>query len=98
MYKPAPAATHRRSARCADDRTLLAGDISVAEAPVRDFEYDPGPVDGCFTAEPQAAGRAGQARDGPAVSRRPDWAAPLELVPGLDERGLMRSVEGHREA
>jgi hypothetical protein len=84
--------------RPADDRTRLAGDIDVVEAHVRDFGYDPGPLDGRLTAEIQAAVRAYQARYGLPVSGRLDWATRLELVPGLDERGLMRSVDGHRGA
>jgi hypothetical protein len=32
------------------DRILLAGDIQVAEARLRDFGFDPGPVDGIYTA------------------------------------------------
>lgn len=76
--------------RPAYDRTLLAGDIYVAEEHLRDFGYDPGPVDGRFTAETQAAVRAYQARYGLPVSGRLNWAARLELVPGLDKRGFMR--------
>ena len=40
------------------DRILLAGDIYIAEAHLRDFGFDPGPVDGLFTAETRAAVRA----------------------------------------
>src|SRR5215475_4925769 len=76
--------------RPAYDRILLAGDIYVAETHLRDFGYDPGPVDGRFTAETQAAVRAFQARYGLPVSGMLDWQTRLELVPGLDERGLMR--------
>jgi hypothetical protein len=72
------------------DRMLLAGDIYVAETHLRDFGYDPGPVDGRFTAETQAAVRAYQARYGLPVSGMLDWGTRQELIPGLDERGLMR--------
>jgi len=76
--------------RPAYDRMLLAGDIYVAETHLRDFGYDPGPVDGRFTAETQAAVRAYQARYGLPVSGVLDWGTRQELIPGLDERGLMR--------
>ena len=76
--------------RPAYDRLLLAGDIYVAETHLRDFGYDPGPVDGRFTAETQAAVRAYQARYGLPVSGLLDRATRRELIPGLDEHGLMR--------
>jgi N-acetyl-anhydromuramyl-L-alanine amidase AmpD len=76
--------------RPAYDRILLAGDIQVAEEHLRDFGYDPGPVDGRFTAETQAAVRAYQSRYGLPVSGWLDLATRLALVPGLDERGFMR--------
>ena len=72
------------------DRILLAGDIYVAEAHLRDFGFDPGPVDGVFTAHTRSAVRAYQARYGLPISGRLDLATRQELVPGLDERGLMR--------
>ena len=76
--------------RPAYDRILLAGDIYVAETHLRDFGYDPGPVDGRFTAETQAAVRAYQARYGLPISGLLDWGTRQELIPGLDERGFMR--------
>ena len=76
--------------RPAYDRMLLAGDISVAETHLRDFGYDPGPVDGRFTPETQAAVRAYQARYGLPVSGLLDRATRRELVPGLDEVGFTR--------
>jgi hypothetical protein len=76
--------------RPAYDRMLLAGDIYVAETHLRDFGYDPGPVDGRFTTETQAAVRAYQARYGIPVSGLLDWPTRRELLPGLDEQGLMR--------
>jgi murein L,D-transpeptidase YcbB/YkuD len=72
------------------DRILLAGDIYVAEEHLRDFGYAPGPVDGIYTAETQAAVRTYQARYGLPVSGLLDWPTRQELLPGLDERGLMR--------
>jgi Putative peptidoglycan binding domain len=76
--------------RPAYDRILLAGDISVAETHLRDFGYDPGPVDGRFTAETQAAVRAYQARYGLPITGLLDLATRRELVPGLDEVGFTR--------
>jgi hypothetical protein len=76
--------------RPAYDRMLLAGDVYVAETHLRDFGYDPGPVDGRFTAETQAAVRAYQARYGLPISGLLDLATRREVVPGLDEYGLMR--------
>jgi hypothetical protein len=76
--------------RPAYDRILLAGDIYVAETHLRDFGYDPGPVDGRFTTETQAAVRAYQARYGLPVSGLLDRATRRELLPGLDEVGFTR--------
>ena len=46
------------------DRLLNRGDIQVAESAFADFGFDPGPVDGIYTAQTQAAVRAFQARYG----------------------------------
>jgi hypothetical protein len=86
----APQARGPVGPRPAYDRLLSAGDIQVAETHLRDFGYNPGPVDGVFTAEPQAAVRAYQRRYGLPVTGRLDWATRLELVPGLDDPGLFR--------
>ena len=83
-------ATGPAGLRPAYDRILVAGDIQVAETHVRDFGYDPGPVDGVFTAETQAALRAYQRRYGLPVTGRLDWATRRELVPGLDDPGIFR--------
>jgi peptidoglycan hydrolase-like protein with peptidoglycan-binding domain len=72
------------------DRLLLAGDIHVAETHLRDFGFDPGPVDGIFTVETQAAVRAYQARYGLPISGLLDWVTRHELVPGLDQPGVVR--------
>jgi hypothetical protein len=72
------------------DRILVAGDIQVAETHLRDFGYDPGPVDGLFTAETQAAVRVYQRRYGLPVTGRVDWATRRELLPGLDDPGIFR--------
>jgi hypothetical protein len=70
--------------RSALDRLLTQGDIQVAEARLKDFGFDPGPVDGTFTAQTQAAVRAFQARYGLTVSGLLDRATRRELLPGLD--------------
>jgi peptidoglycan hydrolase-like protein with peptidoglycan-binding domain len=68
----------------ATDQRLTPGDIRVAEGHVRDFGRDPGPVDGRFTAQTQAAVRAFQARYGMPVTGVLDRTTRLELIPGLD--------------
>jgi Putative peptidoglycan binding domain len=78
-------ATGPMGLRPAHDRMLAAGDIQVAEAHLRDFGYDPGPVDGVYTAETQAAVRAYQRRYGLPVSGLLDQATRQELLPGLDQ-------------
>jgi peptidoglycan hydrolase-like protein with peptidoglycan-binding domain len=50
---------------------------------LKEFGFDPGPVDGMFTDQTQAAVRAFQARYGLPVSRLLDHATRLELLPGL---------------
>jgi peptidoglycan hydrolase-like protein with peptidoglycan-binding domain len=70
--------------RAAVDRILTPGDIQVAEAHLQAFGYDPGPVDGIFTAQTQAAVRAFQRRYGLSVSGLLDYETRRELVPGLD--------------
>jgi len=69
--------------RPAVDRLLNRGDIQVAEAHLQDFGFDPGPVDGIYTAQTQAAVRAYQARYGLPVSGLLDYATRLQLLPGL---------------
>jgi peptidoglycan hydrolase-like protein with peptidoglycan-binding domain len=65
------------------DRLLNRGDIQVAEAHLQDFGFDPGPIDGIYTAQTQAAVRAYQARYGLPVSGLLDYATRLQLLPGL---------------
>jgi peptidoglycan hydrolase-like protein with peptidoglycan-binding domain len=72
------------SERAAFDRILTPGDIHVAEAHLQQFGYDPGPVDGRFTVQTQAAVRAFQRRYGLTVSGLLDRETRRELVPGLD--------------
>ena len=72
--------------RPALDRLLTQGDITIAEARLRDFGFAPGPVDGTFTAETQAAVRAFQARYGLPVSGLLDRATREELRLGVDPK------------
>jgi Putative peptidoglycan binding domain len=73
------------------DRLLTRGDIQVAEAYVHDFSFDPGPVDGVYTAQTQAAVRAYQARYGIAVSGLLDDTTRLQLIRGLQNDEADRS-------
>jgi peptidoglycan hydrolase-like protein with peptidoglycan-binding domain len=74
--------------RPATDRLLSRGNIQVAEVHLRDFGFDPGPVDGVYTAETRAAVRAYQARYGLPATGLLDYTTRLRLIPGLDyDRG-----------
>jgi peptidoglycan hydrolase-like protein with peptidoglycan-binding domain len=66
------------------DRLLTRGDIQVAQMHLREFGFDPGPIDGIFTAQTQAAVRAFQARYGLMVSGLLDRETRRQLLPGLD--------------
>jgi peptidoglycan hydrolase-like protein with peptidoglycan-binding domain len=72
--------------RPATDRLLTRGDIQVAEEHLKAFGFDPGPVDGIFTAQTQAAVRAFQARYGSVVSGLLDRATREELKLGVDPK------------
>jgi peptidoglycan hydrolase-like protein with peptidoglycan-binding domain len=72
------------------DRLLNRGDIQVAEVHLQDFGFDPGPVDGIYTAETQAAVRGYQARYGLPVSGLLDYTTRLQLLPGLDSQHVTR--------
>ncbi len=76
--------------RPAVDRLLNRGDIQVAEAHLQDFGFDPGPIDGIYTAQTQAAVRAYQARYGLPVSGLLDYPTRLQLLPGLDFQDAAR--------
>jgi peptidoglycan hydrolase-like protein with peptidoglycan-binding domain len=69
------------------DRLLSRGDIQVAEVHLRDFGFDPGPIDGIFTAQTQAAVRAFQARYGLPVTGLLDRATRAELQLGVGAKG-----------
>ncbi|MGH8067609.1 MAG: peptidoglycan-binding domain-containing protein [Candidatus Entotheonellia bacterium] len=68
------------------DRLLTAGDIQVAEEHLKAFGFDPGSVDGIFTAQTQAAVRAFQARYGIPASGLLDRATREELKLGVDPK------------
>jgi peptidoglycan hydrolase-like protein with peptidoglycan-binding domain len=70
--------------RPAVDRLLTRGEVQVAQAHLKDFGFDPGPVDGLYTDQTQAAVRAYQARYGLPVSGLLDYPTRLRLLPGLD--------------
>jgi hypothetical protein len=79
-----PEASTAGPGRAAVGRILTQGDIQVAEARLQAFGYDPGPVDGLFTAQTEAALRAFQRRYGLTVSGLLDRETRRELVPRLD--------------
>jgi peptidoglycan hydrolase-like protein with peptidoglycan-binding domain len=70
--------------RPATDQLLTRGDIQVAEAHLHNFGFDPGPIDGIYTAETQAAVRAYQAHYGLPATGLLDYTTRLQLLPGLD--------------
>jgi peptidoglycan hydrolase-like protein with peptidoglycan-binding domain len=81
-----PAARMPGPERPALDRLMSRGDLQVAEVHLHQLGFDPGPVDGVFTEQTQAAVRAFQARYGLPVSGLLDYATRLELIPGLDPK------------
>jgi peptidoglycan hydrolase-like protein with peptidoglycan-binding domain len=50
------------------DRLFTRGDIQIAQMHLQAFGFDPGPIDGIYTAQTQAAVRAFQANYGLMVS------------------------------
>jgi murein L,D-transpeptidase YcbB/YkuD len=72
--------------RPAMDRLLTRGNIQVAEVRLKEFGFDPGPVDGTFTTQTQAAVRAFQARYGLPVSGLLDRPTREELTLGVDPK------------
>jgi N-acetyl-anhydromuramyl-L-alanine amidase AmpD len=66
------------------DKLLTPGDIQVAQAHLQDFGFDPGAVDGIYTAQTAAAVRAYQARYGLPVTGQLDYTTRLRLLPGMD--------------
>jgi murein L,D-transpeptidase YcbB/YkuD len=63
-----PGASPAGTIQPAVDRILTRGDIQVAQRHLQAFGFDPGPVDGFYTAQTQAAVRAFQATYGLTVS------------------------------
>jgi peptidoglycan hydrolase-like protein with peptidoglycan-binding domain len=74
------------SERPAVDRLLTQGDIQVAQRHLRAFGFDPGPSDGIYTAQTQAAVRAFQATYGLVVSGRLDRQTREMLKVGSDPK------------
>jgi len=70
--------------RPAVDRILNRGDIQVAQTHLREFGFDPGPIDGIYTAQTQTAVRAFQATYGLSVSGLLDYETRRQLLPGVD--------------
>jgi carboxyl-terminal processing protease len=68
------------------DRLLTRGNIQFAEMRLKEFGFDPGRVDGLFTAQTQAAVRAFQARYGLPVSGLLDRPTREELKLGVDPK------------
>jgi len=66
------------------DRLLNRGDIQVAQTHLREFGFDPGPIDGLYTAQTQAAVRAYQANYGLTVSGLLDLETRKHLKVGVD--------------
>jgi peptidoglycan hydrolase-like protein with peptidoglycan-binding domain len=64
-------------------RKMTGGEIQVAEQHLKDFGFDPGPVDGVFTAQTEAAVRAFQKRRGIPVSGILDDPTQRALLPGI---------------
>jgi peptidoglycan hydrolase-like protein with peptidoglycan-binding domain len=72
--------------RPAVDRILNRGDIQIAQTHLREFGFDPGPIDGIYTAQTQAAVRAYQANYGLSVSGLLDRETRDQLKVGPDSR------------
>jgi peptidoglycan hydrolase-like protein with peptidoglycan-binding domain len=81
---PHPGGHQAGTVRPAVDRLLTRGDIQVAQTHLKDFGFDPGPIDGIYTAQTQAAVRAYEARYSLPVSGLLDYATRLQLIPSLD--------------
>jgi peptidoglycan hydrolase-like protein with peptidoglycan-binding domain len=63
-----PGEYHAGAIQPAVDRLFSRGDIQVAQGRLQAFGFDPGPIDGIYTAQTQAAVRAFQATYGLSVS------------------------------
>jgi peptidoglycan hydrolase-like protein with peptidoglycan-binding domain len=81
-----PGAHHAGTIQPAVDRLLGRGDIEVAQTHLRAFGFDPGPIDGIYTPQTQAAVRAYQATYGLSVSGQLDRQTHEELKLGVDPK------------
>jgi peptidoglycan hydrolase-like protein with peptidoglycan-binding domain len=81
-----PGEHHAGTVRPAVDRLLNRGDIQVAQTHLREFGFDPGPVDGIYTAQTQAAVQAFQATYGLSVSGLLDRQTREQLKVGPDPK------------
>ena len=66
------------------DRLIPVGLIHVAEDHLQAFGFDPGPVDGIFTAQTAEALRQYQRRYGLVVSALMDHATRQQLIQGFE--------------
>ena len=81
-----PGEHHAGTIQPAVDRLLGRGDIEVAQTHLRAFGFDPGPIDGIYTPQTQAAVRAYQATYGLSVSGQLDRQTHEELKLGVDPK------------
>jgi peptidoglycan hydrolase-like protein with peptidoglycan-binding domain len=70
--------------RPAVDQLLSRGNIQVAQMRLQAFGFDPGPIDGIYTAQTQAAVRAFQSTYGLSVSGLLDLQTRRQLRLGVD--------------
>jgi peptidoglycan hydrolase-like protein with peptidoglycan-binding domain len=70
--------------RPAVDRLFTRGDIQIAQTHLQAFGFDPGPIDGIYTAQTQAAVRAFQSTYGLMVSGLLDRETRGVLRLGVD--------------
>jgi peptidoglycan hydrolase-like protein with peptidoglycan-binding domain len=75
---------HAGMVRPAVDRLLNRGDIQVAQRHLQAFGFDPGPIDGIYTVQTQAAVRAFQSTYGLMVSGLLDRQTREVLRIGVD--------------
>jgi peptidoglycan hydrolase-like protein with peptidoglycan-binding domain len=71
-------------------RLLTRGDSQVAQMHLRAFGFDPGPIDGLYTAETQAAVLGYQTRYGLPATGLLDDTTRLQLLPGRDSEHVTR--------
>jgi murein L,D-transpeptidase YcbB/YkuD len=81
-----PGEHHAGTIQPAVDRFLNRGDIEVAQLHLRTFGFDPGPIDGIYTAQTQAAVRAFQTIYGLVVSGLLDRQTREQLKVGPDSK------------